>query len=187
MGDVLVAYATSEGQTEKVARRVAERIAAAGHGADLVHLADVDPDVDAYDGVVVGASVHAGTFQRAVKRFAEAHRESVAARPNAFFFLSLTAADDAEESRAAVSELGEAIEAETGWHPDDVAAFAGALRYSEYGPLKRFVMKRIARQYDGGTDTSRDYEYTDWGEVDAFADRFAERIDATVGADASTE
>ena len=143
--------------------------------------------MDAYDGVVVGASVHAGSFQSGVTRFAESNRESLAAHPNGFYFLSLTAADDAAESREAVAGLGAAMEAETGWRPDEVAAFAGALRYSEYGPIKRFVMRRIARRYDGGTDTSRDYEYTDWDEVDAFADRFAERVEAAVGADAPTE
>ena len=178
MAHVLVAYATTEGQTEKVARRVAEELEATGHDADLANLDDADPSPDGYDGVVVGASVHAGGFQRAVTRFAEVNAPDLSARPSAFFFLSLTAADDAEESRAAVAELGEAMEAETGWHPDEMAAFAGALRYSEYGPIKRFVMRRIARSYDGGTDTSRDYEYTDWDEVAAFARRVADRVDA---------
>ena len=179
---VLVAYATSEGQTEKVARRVAEELEAAGHDADLANLADGDPDASAYDGVIVGASVHAGGFQRAVTRFAEAEREALSGRPSAFFFLSLTAADDAAESREAVAGLGAAMEEETGWHPDEVAAFAGALRYSEYGPIKRFVMKRIAGSYGGGTDTSRDYEYTDWNEVAAFAGRVADRLDAATTA-----
>ncbi len=162
---------------------MAEELEAAGHDADLANLGDDGggagtPAVDDYDGVVVGASVHAGGFQRAVSRFAEAEREALSARPSAFFFLSLTAADEAAESKEAVAELGEAMEAETGWHPDEVAAFAGALKYTEYGPIKRFVMKRIARGYGGGTDTSRDYEYTDWDEVAAFARRFADRLDA---------
>lgn len=69
------------------------------------------------------------------------------------------------------------MERETGWRPDEVAAFAGALKYSEYGPLTRVVMKRVARRYGGDTDTSRDYEYTDWDEVAAFAARVAERLD----------
>ena len=176
MSHVLIAYATTEGQTETVARRIADELAAAGHDADLVDLGDENPNPDDYDGVVVGASVHAGGFQRAVTRFAAANAAALSARPSAFFFLSLTAADDADDSRAAVAELGEAIEAETGWHPDEVAAFAGALKYTEYGPIKRFVMKRIARQYGGDTDTSRDHEYTDWDAVAAFARRTVERL-----------
>jgi menaquinone-dependent protoporphyrinogen oxidase len=58
---------------------------------------------------------------------------------------------------------------ETGWEPDRVATYAGALRYSEYGFLERAVLKRIVREFTGDTDTSRDYEYTDWDAVAAFA------------------
>ena len=61
-----MAYATTEGGTEKVARRVAERLVAAGHDADLANLDDADPDPDDYDGDVVGASVHAGGYGVAV-------------------------------------------------------------------------------------------------------------------------
>jgi menaquinone-dependent protoporphyrinogen oxidase len=37
-------------------------------------------------------------------------------------------------------------------------------------------MKRIARKEGGPTDTSRDYEYTDWEAVDRFADAFAAKL-----------
>ncbi len=36
--------------------------------------------------------------------------------------------------------------------------------------LIRFVMKRIARSEGASTDTSRDYEYTDWSAVARFGD-----------------
>ena len=35
-----------------------------------------------------------------------------------------------------------------------------------------FVMRRIVSKEGGDTDTSRDYEYTDWAAVDAFAREF---------------
>ena len=37
-------------------------------------------------------------------------------------------------------------------------------------------MKRIARKAGGATDTSRDYEYTDWAALDEFVDRFSRRF-----------
>ena len=49
------------------------------------------------------------------------------------------------------------------------ATFAGALRYSRYGWLKRRLMRSIARREGGDTDTSRDHVYTDWDAVDRFA------------------
>ncbi len=37
-------------------------------------------------------------------------------------------------------------------------------------------MRRIARKAGGDTDTSKDYEYTDWNDVRGFADRFSSRL-----------
>jgi menaquinone-dependent protoporphyrinogen oxidase len=46
---------------------------------------------------------------------------------------------------------------------------AGRLAYTQYGLLKRFVMRRIALKAGGPTDTSRDHEMTDWEQVRAVA------------------
>ena len=61
---------------------------------------------------------------------------------------------------------------EAGWQPALIKHVAGALPYTRYGLLKRLVMKRIAAKAGGGTDTTRDYEYTDWPDVEAFGARF---------------
>jgi menaquinone-dependent protoporphyrinogen oxidase len=60
--------------------------------------------------------------------------------------------------------------AETGWRPERSLPVAGALTYSRYNFLIRFVMKRIARKQGAPTDTSRDYEFTNWSAVDRFVD-----------------
>ncbi len=38
-------------------------------------------------------------------------------------------------------------------------------------------MKRIVAKAGGGTDTTRDYEYTDWDDVRVFAREFAQRVE----------
>ncbi|HSJ13546.1 MAG TPA: hypothetical protein VK939_03970, partial [Longimicrobiales bacterium] len=50
----------------------------------------------------------------------------------------------------------------------------GALRYSEYGVLKRLMMKHIARSHGLSGDTSRDHELTDWDRVRSFTRRLLE-------------
>jgi menaquinone-dependent protoporphyrinogen oxidase len=57
-----------------------------------------------------------------------------------------------------------------------VATLGGALRYTQYGFLKRFLMKQISRRHNGPTDTSRDYEFTDWQRVDRFVERVLRRV-----------
>ena len=39
-------------------------------------------------------------------------------------------------------------------------------------------MKRIVRKAGGDTDTSRDYEYTNWADLRGFADRFNRIVSA---------
>jgi menaquinone-dependent protoporphyrinogen oxidase len=59
---------------------------------------------------------------------------------------------------------------DTEWHPGVTRPVAGALLYTQYGPIIRFVMKRISKSEGGSTDTSRDHEYTDWAALDRFID-----------------
>ncbi len=73
--------------------------------------------------------------------------------------------------------------AETGWRPRRIELVAGALPYTQYNFLVRFVMRRISKAEGGDTDTSRDYEYTDWAAVDRFAVEFVEDVTATAAAE----
>lgn len=174
MASILIGYATGEGQTAKVADRLAETLQGEGHDLDIVDLSTdtTDIEVGAFDAIVVGASIHVGQHQPVVSAFVERNRAVLDDRPTGFFQVSLSAATDDPERRAEAAGYIEAFLEETDWHPDVIGSFGGALRYSEYGFLKRAMMKRIAAGATGDTDTSRDYEYTDWDEVAAFARDF---------------
>jgi menaquinone-dependent protoporphyrinogen oxidase len=167
---IRIVYGTSEGQTARVADHIAETLRAAGHDAAALNVDALPAGFDpaAHDAVVVGASVHGGTHQRAVRTFVDANRETLAGRPSAFFQVCLTAAIEDERADEAETYVEQFLET-TGWQPDRVGNFAGALRYTEFGFLKKQVLKRVVREFTGDTDTSRDYEYTDWTAVDAFA------------------
>ena len=83
-------------------------------------------------------------------------------------FRCLAAADDTEEARASSQQyIDEALEA-TGWQPRLVKSFAGALQYREYDLFTRLLIKLISRHEGRPTDTSRDYDFTDWDEVERF-------------------
>jgi menaquinone-dependent protoporphyrinogen oxidase len=181
MATFLVCYATSEGQTAAVADRIAAVLVERGHDATAVDLAEDAPAIEGADAVLVGASVHVGSHQPVVAEFVAANREALSARPTAFFQLSLSSATDDETRQAEAAGYVEKFLAETGWHPDRTGLFGGALRYSEYGFLKRLLLKRIARDATGDTDTSRDYEYTDWGAVEDFARDVAAFVEGRLG------
>ena len=183
MVSILVCYGTGEGQTATVADRIVDVLTGRGHDATAVRADDLPSavDLEAFDAVLVGASVHMGTHQQSVRTFVIEHREQLAARPTGFFQLSMSSAVADESRQAEAAGYVETFLEDTDWHPDRIARFGGALRYSKYGFLKRLVMKRIAKTATGDTDTSRDYEYTDWDEVETFAADFASFVEGRLG------
>lgn len=157
----LVLYGTGEGQTATIAPRIADGLTEHGHDATTVN-ADEHPsdlDVDGFDAVLVGASIHGGKHQPAVKEFVTGHRETLATKPTAFFQVSLSSATEEGEAQAA-GYVEEFIKA-TGWHPDRIGLFGGALRYSQHGFLARLMLKQIAKRALPDADTSHDMEFTD--------------------------
>ena len=185
MASFLVLYGTSEGQTSKVTDSVVDALAGRGHAVEAVDVeSSSNITVDVFDAVVVGSSVHFGEHNEAVRDFIAENVEELGARPTAFFQLSLSSVSDDENGRAEAAGYIDEFLQETGWKPDRVGVFGGALRYSKYGFLKRLMMKRIAKEATGDTDTSHDYEYTDWAEVEAFTNDFAAFVEGRLGTDA---
>jgi len=177
---VLLTYHSEEGQTGKVAERIASVLRDHGRRVDVA-AAESDPSPVGYAGVILGDSIHVGRHSRALRRWITAHRGELAAVPTALFQVSMTSAsgtaDDTVEARRLVNVLLD----DTGLEPDMVAMFAGALAYTRYGWLTRRVMTRIAEHRDQPTDTSRDHEYTDWDAVEEFAVDAAAMFTTVVG------
>ncbi|HEU4616712.1 MAG TPA: menaquinone-dependent protoporphyrinogen IX dehydrogenase [Gammaproteobacteria bacterium] len=173
MARVLVVYATTEGQTAKIAEHIADAGRAAGHEVLVRRADDVeDAELSGFEAFVVGASLHAGRYQREARTFVERNVELLGARPSAFFSVSLAAASRNADEREDVERLIARFLEDTHWTPKLTGSFAGALKYTRYGWLKRALMRRIARKEGGDVDSSRDFEYTDWAQVTRFSERF---------------
>lgn len=170
MSRLLIVYGTSEGQTRKIAGYIAGVAREMGIDADAADSAAGPPlAVGRYDAVVVAGSVHVGRHQRSLVDFVRRNRVALQRRPTAFFSVSLAATgSDLPGAR----RCADAFLRETGWRPGRTHLVAGALMYSRYGFITRWMMRRIARKAGGGTDTSRDYEYTDWPRLRADVEAF---------------
>jgi menaquinone-dependent protoporphyrinogen oxidase len=174
---VYLIYGTTEGQTAKIAAFISDVLSDHGHDVTLRDVKDTADTVpDGYDGVIVGASIHMGRHDKHVVDFVRKNQDTLGRLPTAFFSVSLAAHGDAAEAEGYVEQF----EQETGWRPDKVARFGGALLYTQYGFVKRHLMKKIARDKPGnlGTDVSRDYVYTEWDGVKRFAEHFAADLDS---------
>lgn len=175
MATFLVLYGTGEGQTAKVADRIEVGLTDRGHDVSTFDIGGF-PDgtsLDEFDAFLVGSSIHVGEHHSAIREFVTANQQSLNSRPTAFFQVSLSSAVDDPERRAEAARYVDELLEESAWKPDKIGLFGGALRYSKYGFLKRLMLKQIAKDATGDVDTSRDYEYTDWTEVDGFTADFA--------------
>ena len=86
----------------------------------------------------------------------------------------MAAADTKPDARKALQHLVDLFLEETGWQPDATEFVPGSLLYSHYGFLKRWMLYWIMRKAGARTKTSQDYEYTNWDDVAAMAERFRE-------------
>ena len=187
-----VFYATREGQTQRIAEYVAASLRNRGFDAQTQNVGEhtADLDLDRCAAVILAASVHAGAHEREMVNFVRQHIIPLEHLPAAF--LSVTLSEAGAERRNATPEEHARFAADvqkmldqffhqTGWRPKHVQPVAGALQYRKYSTLVRFVMKRIAKSAGAETDTSRDYEYTDWAALDQFVDEFADQLGVTCG------
>ena len=170
--DLPVFYATTEGQTRRIAERMAGVISQAGLVSRAIDVSA--PEAECIDwahvrGAAVGASLHLQRHQHAADAFVTRHADRLNAHPSLFFSVSLSAASQHDEEVRAARAIAAAFPPAHGWRPSVIATIAGALAYTRYGFLKRWIMKRIARKEGAPTDTSRDYELTNWMKVEELA------------------
>jgi menaquinone-dependent protoporphyrinogen oxidase len=120
--------------------------------------------------------VHASGYQKAVCQWVQANLAALGDRPAAFVSVCLGVLQHDPAVDRELQAILQRFSTRTGWHPAVTKVVAGALPYTRYGWIKRFVMRRIAAKAHGDTDTTRDYEYTDWADLQGFARDFLWRV-----------
>ncbi len=169
----LVVYASTHGHTAKIATHIAQAMQAHGLDVDLREVSSAtDVDLAGYDAVVVGASLHKEHHQAEVVTWVAAHRAELERCRTLFLSVSLTAAEDSDTARAATQSCIDEFFAKTGWTPDRTERIAGCLQYREYDVFTRQLMRLLMKRMGHPTDSSQDYDYTDWEAL--------ERLGATV-------
>jgi menaquinone-dependent protoporphyrinogen oxidase len=167
MSRILIAYASSFGQTRKIANHLASELRSRGHEVELADaLLAKPPPVEDYDAVVIGSRIQFGLHARSLLEYVIDNRAELQAIPSYAFVVSMAAASaTSADPNGYVAKLL----AITHWQPRIAVAIAGGLPYRSYPWYLRFVMKRISRSAGHSTDTRHDHEYTDWARVQQLA------------------
>lgn len=176
MKNVLILYATREGQTEKVAVTISRHLQKAGANVTLINAQDKklteDIALNVFDLLVFGASMHAGGIEPELVDFINSHQEQIELKIRSFFLVLLSAATkDSKLREEWLNDARKKMDEQINVQFQDVEMIAGALMYSKYPLPLKWIMKGIAKQAGEGTDISQDYEYTDWEQVEQYAEK----------------
>ena len=182
---VLLVYGTNYGQTAKIAQYMADVLVGLGDHVRVVSAADkpANLNVRRFDAIIVGGSMIRGRHQREVTQFVRDNLVTLNTTSSAFFSVSGAAASADEASRAEAQRFIDEFLAEAGWYPRFAVAIAGAVAYTKYNPVLRWIIRRGSKRMGGPTDMSRDHEFTDWAQVERFVRGFM----ATVSARGATQ
>jgi menaquinone-dependent protoporphyrinogen oxidase len=183
MASVLIVYGTSHGQTTKIVKRIADRLTAAGHHV-VTWKGDAlpaDSPVSEFEAILVAGSVVLGRHQKYLVDFVRRNLGGLATRPTAFVSVCGALMGEWGPGKDRAREYLTAFQQRTGWTPRMARSVAGGLPYTRYGPITRWIMKLISRGTGRPTDTSRDWEFTDWDAVDRLAEEFGSLLRAPRG------
>jgi menaquinone-dependent protoporphyrinogen oxidase len=165
---LLVAFASTEGQTHKIAERVVAIAQGQGQKVKLYDTSALEgiPSIDAFDAVIVAASVHEDRHQESAANFVMAHRDQLRQKKSALISVSLSAAttEGCTEAQHYVDGFVEA----TGWSPRKTLLLAGALDWADCDYFQRQVLAHILADRGLTPDQKGAHEFTDWAALEKF-------------------
>lgn len=172
MSKTLLLYFSGYGHTRKIAERIRMRLEELGEEVYATALADSDVNPADYDRIILGASIRNGKHKPAVHDFIRRHQALLEQRPSGFFSVNLVARKPGKNTPETNPYVKAFVE-KCPWKPDLVGVFAGNLDYQRYSFTDRNIIRFIMWLTKGPTDPNTNAEFTDWDEVDRFAERVA--------------
>jgi menaquinone-dependent protoporphyrinogen oxidase len=162
---VLIAYATVEGQTAKIAHFVEGQVRDTGQETTLLEVDGSTGDVqfETIDSVILAASVHERRHPKAFEVFVGNNRAALAERSVLLLSVSLSAAFD--DHRDEAQDYLDEMKLRTGLEPAAELLVAGAVRPESYDDYAARVLRQVVLKDRAFVTTTRDHEFTNWDEL----------------------
>jgi menaquinone-dependent protoporphyrinogen oxidase len=167
MANILIAYATTDGHTREICLRI-QKVIERPHRVTLLPLSDCTADdLQAFDTIVLGASIRYGNHHPNVIAFVNQNAHILDSKANAFFSVNVVARKPNKSTPETNPYLQKFLR-QIAWKPKHLAVFAGKLNYPSYRFFDRMMIRFIMWVTKGPTDTNHIYEFTDWKQVEDF-------------------
>jgi len=166
----LVIYSTTDGQTLSICQRI-KSILDKSATTKLLDLNDsVGEDLEEYNQIIIGASIRYGKHNKLLHKFVDSNKKILEVKKTVFFTVNVVARKSNKNSPETNPYLKKFLNS-TNWKPDLLGVFAGKIDYPRYSFWDKQIIRLIMFMTKGPTDTTKTYEFTDWSNVDLFANR----------------
>jgi menaquinone-dependent protoporphyrinogen oxidase len=167
---IAVFYSTRDGQSERIAQRIATCLRDSGATTTLHRLTlGAQLTIEAQSCAIVAIlAVRYGRMLPEAAEFLTLYASREHAPPLALAVVSLVARDKSRRTPQTNPYLRKTL-ARYGLRPALATAFAGRLNYPKYRFFDKQIIRLIMALTGGVTDGYSDIDYTDWAQVDVFA------------------
>lgn len=169
--NILIAHATVEGQTGKIAEHIARRVKGQGNDVTAIDVDNLDPvPFDTADAAILAASVHQRRHPKTFEAFLNGNRDALNNLPVLMLSVSLSAAFP--EGREEAQDYLDEMKLRTGLAPRQEALIAGAIRIGKYDYFAMQVVRHVVLRGRDFDTSVGDHEFTDWDALDETIDGF---------------
>jgi menaquinone-dependent protoporphyrinogen oxidase len=164
---ILVVYASADGSTAEIARRIAQRLRERGHEVSdqPVGSAGSLHDIDA---IVLGSAVHDRQWLDEATNFVNTNRQAVSSRPFWTFSVGMPGALPKAVRKIARTEEDAIINQLGDLRPRGHQLFSGVVKPSQFPLASRIFLHLVGGRYG---------DFRDWPAIDAWALEIADQLD----------
>lgn len=175
MKEVLIAYTSKRGQVFKILNKIENIISKHANVKYLNLETNQSINLEKYDYIIVSSSISYGSYHKNMYKFVNNNAEALNKVENTFISVNLTA----RNKNKAIPENSGYIKKfliKSNWTPNNITMFAGLLDYPSYNLIDKYMIKLIMHITGGETDITKTVEYTDWNDVEGFANKIIKTI-----------
>jgi len=132
----LIVYATRHGCTEKCALKLQNSFAGETQLLNLKKSAKIN--LNDFETIIIGGSIHAGQIQKKVKNFCQKNSDLLKTKKIGLFVCCM------EEGEKAAKQLEEAFPTELLKHASAIGIFGGEFNFEKMNFLERAAIRKIA-------------------------------------------
>ena len=169
MKNIVIIYSTTDGHTKEICYRLLNIIEKNNNAVTLISIEDANElDLNTFDKIVIGASIRYGKHSAKVYDFINKNTQILDEKPNAFFSVNVVARKPGKNQPETNPYLKKFL-LQISWKPKELAVFAGKIDYQKYNFWDRSMIRVIMWITKGPTDPKANIEFTDWNQVNNFA------------------